>query len=90
MPTDEDLDAMSQAIAGVPWSALTFPEHRAKVMELALRAHANYQREDMVDHLKELAARVKGIEETLDNIAVDTESIGSWFKHSKLWEGRLT
>lgn len=38
IPADEDLDAMAMKIAGVNFAEIASPEHKATVMDLAIKA----------------------------------------------------
>lgn len=38
MPADEDLDAMAQKIAGCNFDVIANPEHKALIMDLAIKA----------------------------------------------------
>lgn len=91
MPTDEQLDAMSMKLAGVPWAAIQNPLNRIPVMQLAIaamQAEAVWNIEESVTtFVKDHAVLSKAAIDGWNNLDVELTKISDWFKNSKLFDG---
>lgn len=87
MPSREALDAMTKDTLGVPWSEVTNPEWRIKIMTLAIASEHNQILDAIEGHLTTTNEHLTLTVGHLDTLTDQVEPLAKWFESSKLWEG---
>ena len=91
MPTEDELNEMSQRIAGVDYDKIANPANRMEIMRLTLAAISANSLVDIAEaatnintHLEQMkTATVDG----WNNLDVEMTKVGDWFKQSRLFDG---
>jgi hypothetical protein len=91
MPTEDELNDMSQRIAGMNYAGVANPANRMEIMRLTLAAISADALSDIRDaaqsFAKDFEAFLKKNNDNWENLDHELTKIGEWFKASRVFDG---